>query len=51
MDGTSKEGCGQPTGYGQLHDNNQTLVIDYEINDPNDPSLRIQRRFIGSRVE
>lgn len=42
--------CGRPSGKGWLEDGNQTLIIEYYIDDINDPTQRVFKRFIGQRV-
>lgn len=42
--------CGDPSGRGWLEPGNQTLIIEYEVDDPNDSSQRIAKRFVGQRI-
>lgn len=42
--------CGKPSGGGWLEEGNQTLIIEYFIDDENNPSERIFKRFIGQRI-
>jgi hypothetical protein len=42
--------CGDPTGKGWLEPGNQTLIIEYTIDDINDSSKRISKRFVGQRI-
>lgn len=42
--------CGDPHGHGWLEQGNQTLIIEYTVEDINDPTKRISKRFVGQRI-
>jgi len=42
--------CGDPSGGGWLEEGNQTLIIEYTVDDINDPTKRISKRFVGQRI-
>jgi hypothetical protein len=49
FDQKSGYGCSHPIGTGQLQPDN-SLVIDYWVEDENNPDVLIEKRFIGTRI-
>ncbi len=42
--------CRRPSGRGWLESGNQTLIIECSLDDINDPSQRVNKRFVGQRI-